>query len=118
MALITTRVSAGGTGVTVKGTPLTNAEVDANFINLNTNKAELAVSSSATSGSLASGYLYWDTNTGITNLYYTDPNGSQWVNLQPSAPGHVLDTLDGGAAWDTATSNVLSAFVINCGGAI
>ena len=31
---LTTRVTAG-TGATVKGTPLTNAEIDANFINLN-----------------------------------------------------------------------------------
>ena len=34
MALITTRVSAA-VDATVKGSPLTNAEIDANFINLN-----------------------------------------------------------------------------------
>lgn len=38
MAAITTRQTAGS-GATVKGAPLTNAEVDANFININ---AELA----------------------------------------------------------------------------
>ena len=34
MASITTRATAGG-GATVKGSPLTNAEIDTNFINLN-----------------------------------------------------------------------------------
>lgn len=37
MATIITRLL----GVTAKGSPLTNAEVDNNFINLNTNKLEL-----------------------------------------------------------------------------
>ena len=39
MSSITTRVTAGS-GATVKGSPLTNAEVDTNFINLNTDKLE------------------------------------------------------------------------------
>jgi hypothetical protein len=39
MSLITTRSTAGG-GATVKGLPLTNAEIDTNFINLNTDKLE------------------------------------------------------------------------------
>ena len=41
MASITTRVTAGG-GATVKGTPLSNAEIDVNFINLNTDKLDIA----------------------------------------------------------------------------
>ena len=40
MADITTRETSGG-GATVKGSPLTNAEVDTNFINLNLNKVEV-----------------------------------------------------------------------------
>ena len=39
MSSITTRVTAGS-GATVKGAPLTNAEVDTNFINLNVDKLE------------------------------------------------------------------------------
>ena len=39
MADITTRETSGG-GATVKGSPLTNAEVDTNFINLNAGKVE------------------------------------------------------------------------------
>lgn len=38
-ASITTRATAG-TGATVKGSPLTNAEIDNNFINLNTTKLD------------------------------------------------------------------------------
>lgn len=41
MSSITTRVTSGG-GATVKNAPLTNTEIDNNFINLNVNKAELA----------------------------------------------------------------------------
>ena len=41
MASITTREVAG-TGATVKGTPLTNAEIDNNFININTELETLA----------------------------------------------------------------------------
>ena len=41
MADITTRETSGG-GATVKGSPLTNAEVDTNFINLNDDKVEVS----------------------------------------------------------------------------
>lgn len=41
MASITTRVTAG-TGATVKNAPLTNAEIDNNFININSAKQETA----------------------------------------------------------------------------
>lgn len=41
MASITTRVTSG-TGATVKNAPLTNAEIDTNFINLNSAKQETA----------------------------------------------------------------------------
>ena len=41
MASITTRVTTG-TGATVKNAPLTNAEIDNNFINLNSAKQETA----------------------------------------------------------------------------
>lgn len=41
MSSLTTRVTAG-TGATVKGSPLTNAEIDTNFINLNVDKQEAA----------------------------------------------------------------------------
>ena len=45
MAAITTRVTAG-TGATVKGSPLSNAEVDGNFIALNTEVGEKLVKAS------------------------------------------------------------------------
>jgi hypothetical protein len=41
MSALTTRVTAG-TGATVKNSPLTNAEIDTNFINLNVDKQETA----------------------------------------------------------------------------
>jgi len=41
MATALTTRSTAGTGATVKGTPLTNAEIDNNFLSLNTNKLEL-----------------------------------------------------------------------------
>lgn len=43
MASITTRVDGTGeTGVTVKNSPLSNSEIDTNFINLNNDKLELS----------------------------------------------------------------------------
>lgn len=39
MTTLTTRDTAGA-GATVKGSPLTNAEVDQNFLNLNSDKLE------------------------------------------------------------------------------
>lgn len=41
MAAIVTRVTAGG-GATVKNSPLSNSEIDLNFINLNTDKLDIA----------------------------------------------------------------------------
>jgi hypothetical protein len=42
MSTIVTRIEAGG-GATVKNAPLTNTEVDRNFINLNTDKVETSL---------------------------------------------------------------------------
>lgn len=51
---LTTRVTAG-TGATVKGTPLTNAEIDANFLSLNNNKLETSsINNNSIQGSLTS----------------------------------------------------------------
>ncbi len=41
MVALTTRSTSGGSNVTVKGSPLTNAEVDANFLNLDAGKTEM-----------------------------------------------------------------------------
>jgi hypothetical protein len=46
---LTTRETAG-TGATVKGSPLSNAEIDANFLSLNDNKAEITLSVPQDSG--------------------------------------------------------------------
>ena len=47
MAAITTRQTAG-TGATVAGVPLTNAQLDANFINLNTAVVDAAANTAVT----------------------------------------------------------------------
>ena len=46
MSSITTRATSG-TGATVKGAPLTNAEIDTNFININSDKLEITDTTSA-----------------------------------------------------------------------
>ncbi|UTS52182.1 tail fiber protein [Synechococcus phage BUCT-ZZ01] len=51
MALITTRIVNGGVGTVLKGAPLTNEEVDNNFINLNS--AKLEISGGTITGTLA-----------------------------------------------------------------
>ena len=50
---LTTRETAG-TGATVKGSPLTSAEVDNNFLSLNDNKSEIATTTEKTSATGAS----------------------------------------------------------------
>jgi hypothetical protein len=51
MASITTR-STAGSGATVKNLPLSNSEIDTNFINLNTNKVEITDAVSANTANL------------------------------------------------------------------
>ena len=75
MASITTRVSGttGVDGVTVKGSPLTNSEIDANFINLNNTTGSTYIT---TLGTIATGT--WSATTiavnkgGTGQTSYTD----------------------------------------------
>ena len=63
---LTTRITAG-TGATVKGSPLTSAEIDNNFISLNNNKLEGIGSSSITTlGTVTTGT--WNASV-ITGQY-------------------------------------------------
>lgn len=77
---LTTRVTAG-TGATVKGTPLTNAEIDANFLSLNDNKLETSWTgntSIVTLGTVTTGTWNATTiaiNKGGTGLTSTPSNG-------------------------------------------
>lgn len=59
MATIITRL----TGPTAKGSPLTNAEVDSNFINLNNNKLEL---NQAQASGTANAMLFLDANKEVS----------------------------------------------------
>jgi len=95
-----------------KGSPLTNNEVDANFVNLNTDKIQVTgtptggqavvwdaansqwipgtaasrvtVSATAPSGPTA-GDRWLDADTGIEYLYTDDGDSSQWVEFGPTA---------------------------------
>lgn len=95
-----------------KGSPLTNNEVDSNFINLNTDKIQVTgtptggqavvwdaansqwipgtaasrvtVSSTAPAGPTA-GDRWLDSDTGIEYLYTDDGTSSQWVEFGPTA---------------------------------
>jgi hypothetical protein len=108
MAAITTRETSGG-GATVKNSPLTNAELDTNFININTELETKAVFPSLTgnngkflttdgtsvswafvslpagqtSGSTSSGYLQYSGTTstaGQINGGTTNPTGTTRLN--------------------------------------
>lgn len=77
-----------------KGSPLTNAEVDANFTNLNTElgtKASAAELAAINAGATISdtppdapddGDLWWDSSAGagVLKLYFNDGSSSQWVD--------------------------------------
>ena len=72
MSSITTRVTAGS-GATVKNAPLTNAEIDNNFINLNVDKAELA----------------------STQTFTKSQTFNNGVNLEPNSVPELSPTLTG-----------------------
>lgn len=95
-----------------KGSPLTNNEVDANFVNLNTDKIQVVgtptsgqavvwdaansrwipgtaasrvtVSSTAPTGATA-GDRWLNADTGVEYLYTNDGDSSQWVEYGPTA---------------------------------
>ena len=95
-----------------KGSPLTNTEVDSNFINLNTDKIQVTgtptsgqavvwdavnsrwipgtaasrvtISSTAPAGATA-GDRWLDADTGVEYLYTDDGTSSQWVEFGPTA---------------------------------
>ena len=72
MSSITTRVTAGS-GATVKNAPLSNAEIDNNFINLNVDKAELA----------------------STQTFTKSQTFNNGVNLEPNSVPELSPTLTG-----------------------
>ena len=65
MAAITTRQTAG-TGATVAGVPLTNAQLDQNFINLNTAVVDAAANTTVTPGAYTNTNLTVDARGRIT----------------------------------------------------
>lgn len=85
---LTTRVTAG-TGATVKGTPLTNAEIDANFLSLNDNKLETS----------------WTGNTSIVTLGTVTSGTWNATTISTGKGGTGLTSFtSGGAVYATSTS--------------
>lgn len=66
------------TGATAKNSPLTNAEIDQNFINLNDNKLEAAKSGTANDAPLAANLAYGQVfiNYADGKLYYKKSDGT------------------------------------------
>lgn len=102
MASITTRVNSG-TGATVKGAPLTNSEIDNNFINLNADKLEASninnnsIPASITGlgvGTSASGTAGEIRATGDITAWYSDERLKNVKGNIPNALEKVM-ALDG-----------------------
>lgn len=131
---ITTRSTGtnGVNGVTVKNSPLSNAEIDTNFINLNANKLELgdAVSSNTIntvvkrdgSGNFAAGTitaaLTGNASTATTlqttrKINNVDFNGSaDIVTTTTYDSGYYRITNPGGGYWSHNTASVTGALAI------
>lgn len=126
MAAITTRVNSG-TGATVKGLPLTNSEIDNNFISLNDNKLEstwTGNTSLVTLGTVTTGTWSATTigtskgGTGLTSftsggaVYATSTSALTTGTLPPSAGGTGITTTPGNGTLligSSATSTYTSA---------
>ena len=84
------------------------ASINANWTNQNTiytvaNAAFLRANALVNVGQTAPsspvvGNLWWDTDVGKLFIYYTDPNGSQWVEVEPSGSGGTI-TVNNQANW-------------------
>lgn len=89
MVAITTRVSGGAP----KGSALTNAEIDANFINLN---AGLAAALHKLDATVAPGV----SDDGVAGYSI----GSNWINLTSNIAYVCVDVSTGAAVWSAGQS--------------
>jgi hypothetical protein len=109
MASITTRATTG-TGATVKGAPLTNAEIDGNFISLNDNKLEATWTgntSIVTLGTVTTGT--WNATTigtvyGGTGLTSFTSGGAVYATSTSALTTGTLPIASGGTAATTAAA--------------
>lgn len=103
MAAITTR-STAGTGATVAGVPLTNAQLDTNFINLNT-----AIMSTVLTDTVAS-WAIVSTFTGVANPteIFFKPDGTKMFLLAATT----LNQYTLSTPWDITTAGAASSFTI------
>ena len=109
MAAITTRVNSG-TGATVKGLPLTNSEIDNNFISLNDNKLEATWTgntSIVTLGTVTTGT--WNATTiattkGGTGLTSFTSGGAVYASSTSALTTGTLPIASGGTASTTASA--------------
>lgn len=106
MASITTRQTAGA-GATVKNAPLSNAEIDQNFINLNSDKLETSFTGSAnivTLGTVTTGT--WSASTiattrGGTGLTAFTSGGAVFANSTSTLTTGTLPVTAGGTGQTT-----------------
>jgi len=104
MATIVTRITGG----TAKGSPLTSAEIDANFINLNTDKLETSFTGSTnivTLGTIATGT--WNattiaTNRGGTGLTSFTNGGAVYANSTSTLTTGTLPVASGGTGFSSS----------------
>jgi hypothetical protein len=125
MASITTRETGttGTNGVTRKNAPLTNSEIDTNFVNLNDNKLETSFTGSSnivTLGTVATGA--WNATTigttkGGTGLTSFTSGGAVYATSTSALTTGTLPIASGGTgATDAAAARTALGVAIGVGG--
>jgi hypothetical protein len=110
MTNLTTRTTSSGIGVSAKGSPLTNSELDLNFISLNDNKLE--TNSSITVTTISSTSVYASGAVSANGILYAATTsllaiGGGNVGIGTTSPAEKLDIGSGNLKFSSTSQRII-----------